>query len=714
MANFTTNIRNTYYAVLSVTEQSQSTNANSTTLAYSLTLHSGSSYFSGYTIGYRIKINGVQVAYHDNSGNQTSMSANSSKLVASGTTTVVHNDDGSKTVAVAAEIWTDSGSFLPVYLSCDDTMPLTPILRESTVTATDANIGATSMIAVSRKSSGYTHSIRYSFGILSGYINADGTISDTEIKLTDTYIGFPVPEDFYAQIPNDKSGICTLTCKTYSGDTQIGSDKTAKFTCAAAESACAPEVQGAVEDTNETSKALTGSTGKMVRFCSDLLCTINATARHGATIAQQRIAAEVLTDGDTKTIPSVDVESVTFDATDSRGYVSSVTVPIDLVPYIKLTCRASAARVDATSGAVKLSISGSYYNGSFGAADNELTLRYRVGDGVWTSVTPTISDNAYTAEVTVMGLTYNQSYVLTVSASDKLSTASQSLPVKKGIPVFNWGEDDFEFCVPAARPCTSVSLTGGTDGAGQAGYVRVANIRITGGYVDAPIVMDITRRSDGEIYRLKLLYESIEGTDPSLLTFTATGGVSAFARKTTAGKWDVYVQKAADNDSIAVLALQYNLLHMRDSLIIDCNLDGYLDSKPYSAIEAASGGDYIVDAGTTAKTGITWTWRKYASGVAMCWGICDEVTANVTTAWGTGVYVPGSSGNAGPFDLPFDFTESRCWPTPVQSNGDFWVSTWWAPDPTKQTPGYQPVRGSAKTGLIYRLALLVIGRWKAV
>lgn len=123
--------------------------------------------------------------------------------------------------------------------------------------------------------------------------------------------------------------------------------------------------------------------------------------------------------------------------------------------------------------------------------------------------------------------------------------------------------------------------------------------------------------------------------------------------------------------------------------------------------------DYVESSGTTAKTGITWTWRKYASGVAMCWGICDEVTANVTTAWGTGVYVPGSSGNAGPFDLPFDFTESRCWPTPVQSNGDFWVSTWWAPDPTKQTPGYQPVRGSAKTGLIYRLALLVIGRWKA-
>ena len=710
MASFTTNIRNTYYAVLSVTEQSQSANANSTTLAYSLTLYSGSSYFSGYTIGYRIKINGVQVAYHDNSGNQTSMSANSSKLVASGTTTVVHNDDGSKTVAVSAEIWTDSGSFLPVYLSCDDSMPLTPILRESTVTATDANIGATSMIAVSRKSSGYTHSVRYSFGSLSGYINADGTISDTEIKLTDTYIGFPVPEDFYAQIPNAKSGICTLICKTYAGNTQIGSDKTAKFTCTAAESACAPEVHGAVEDTNETSKALTGSTGKMVRFCSDLLCTITATARHGATIVQQRIAAEALTDGNTKAIPSVDVESVTFDATDSRGYVASVTVPIDLVPYIKLTCRASAARVDATSGAVKLSISGSYYNGSFGAADNELTLRYRVGDGVWTSVTPTISDNAYTAEVTVTGLTYNQSYVLTVSASDKLSTASQPLSIQKGIPVFNWGEDDFEFCVPAVRPCTSVSLTGGTDGAGQAGYVRVANIRITGGHVDAPIVMDITRRSDGEIYRLKLLYESIEGTDPSLLTFTATGGISAFARKTTAGKWDVYVQKAADNDSIAVLALQYNLLHMRDSLIIDCNLDGYLDSKPYSAIEAASGGDYIMSQGETNS----FAWRKWASGVAECWTLHTDTGVKIQSAWGS-VYESATiyGGISYPSGL---FASTPC--CTITPNGSPNSMTTLgleigAEGTAEKTPHWYYTRATANaSGQTINVAIYAIGKWQ--
>ena len=121
--------------------------------------------------------------------------------------------------------------------------------------------------------------------------------------------------------------------------------------------------------------------------------------------------------------------------------------------------------------------------------------------------------------------------------------------------------------------------------------------------------------------------------------------------------------------------------------------------------------DYIQSSGTTAKTGITWTWRKYASGVAMCWGTCDQITTDVTTAWG-GVYVSGTSGNAGPFDLPFAFTASRCWAAPATWVGDYWLGTWLAPDPTKQTPGYQPVRGSSKTGMTYSIALFVIGTWK--
>lgn len=448
MANIQTNTRNTYYAVLALTEQSQSNAANSTTLAYTLTLYNGKTSFSGYTIGYRVKINGVQVAYHDNSGNQTSMGWNESKLLVSGTTTVVHNDDGNKTVSVEIEVWTDSNPYLPIYISGSGNVKLTQILRESTISATDANIGAVSMIAVNRRSAAYTHSIRYTFGSLSGYITADGGVSASEVKLSSTYIGWTVPATFYGQIPSAKSAKCTLTCKTYSGSTQIGSAKTCTLTCVASESACAPQVTASVAASDTITPTLTGSNTKLIRYCSDALCTISATAHNSATLKQKRIAWQVI-DGTTRTISAIEADAVTFDATDSRGYTTSVTLPVDLVPYVKLTCRVSTARETPTGDKVMLSLSGSYYNGSFGAASNALTLKYKVdGASTWTAVTPTITDNTYSAEVELIGVSYNAAHTLSVVAADKLATVQVGDTIKRGVPVFDWGELDFEFHIP--------------------------------------------------------------------------------------------------------------------------------------------------------------------------------------------------------------------------------------------------------------------------
>lgn len=448
MANIQTNTRNLYYAILSITEQSQSNAANSTTLAYALTLYSGNTRFSGYTIGYRIKVDGVQIDYHDNTGNQTSIGRNEAKLVASGTTTVLHNDDGTKTISAEVELWTDSGAYLPVYISGSGQVALTQILRESTISATDANIGAVSMIAVNRKSAAYSHSIRYTFGSLSGYITADGGVSASEVKLSSTYIGWTLPASFYAQIPNAKSGKCTLTCKTYSGSTQIGSAKTCTLTCVAAESACAPQIVASVEASDELTPTLTGSNTKLIRYCSDALCTISATARNSATLRQKRIAGQGI-DGTSRTISAIEADAVTFDATDSRGYSTAVTVPVDLVPYVKLTCRASSARETPTGDKVMLYISGSWYNGSFGASANALTLKYKLGGAsAWTAVTPTLTGNTYSAQVELTGVSYNATHTLSVLAADKLSTVQVSDTIKRGVPVFDWGEKDFEFHIP--------------------------------------------------------------------------------------------------------------------------------------------------------------------------------------------------------------------------------------------------------------------------
>lgn len=463
MANIQTNTRNTYYAILVLTEQSQSNAANSTTLAYTLTLYNGKTSFSGYTIGYRVKIDGVQVAYHDNTGNQTSMGWNESKLLVSGTTTVVHNDDGNKTVSVEIEVWTDSNPYLPIYISGSGQVKLTQILRESTISATDANIGAVSMIAVNRKSAAYTHSIRYTFGSLSGYITADGGVSASEVKLSSTYIGWTLPESFYAQIPNAKSAKCTLTCKTYSGSTQIGSAKTCTLTCVAAESVCAPQITASVEASDELTPTLTGSSTKLIRYCSDALCTISATARNSATLKQKRIAGQVV-DGTTRTIKAIEADAVTFDATDSRGYTTSVTLPVDLVPYVKLTCRASTARETPTGDKVMLYISGSWYNGSFGAVTNSLTIRYKIGSAsTWTDATVVVNSNIYSVVAELAGLSYSQTHTITIAATDKITTVQVSGTIKRGVPVFDWGEHDLEMHVPVVADVKDATWCGGRD-----------------------------------------------------------------------------------------------------------------------------------------------------------------------------------------------------------------------------------------------------------
>ena len=583
MANIQTNTRNLYYAILSITEQSQSNAANSTTLAYSLTLYSGNTRFSGYTIGYRIKVDGVQIDYHDNTGNQTSIGRNEAKLVTSGTTTVLHNDDGTKTISAEVELWTDSGAYLPVYISGSGQVKLTQILRESTISATDANIGAVSMIAVNRKSAAYTHSIRYAFGGLSGYITADGGVSASEVKLSSTYIGWTLPASFYAQIPAAKSGKCTLTCKTYSGSTQIGSAKTCTLTCVASESACAPQVTASVTASDELTPTLTGSNTKLIRYCSDALCTISATARNSATLRQKRIAGQVI-DGTSRTISAIEADAVTFDAIDSRGYSTAVTVPVDLVPYVKLTCRVSTVRETPTGDKVMLYISGSWYNGSFGAADNTLTLKYKLGGAsAWTAVTPTLTGNTYSAQVELTGVSYNATHTLSVLAADKLSTVQVSDTIKRGVPVFDWGEKDFEFHVPVIAPAASVALTGGT---GNAGYVRIAAIRVIGLYINCPISLIISRKATGRFQEVILRFASTDTTDPALELLTVTGGMDVFARRTSAGAWEVYAAKVSAGDVLAVLDLRYNLAYLANRLLIDINSDGYLASKPSGAIEA--------------------------------------------------------------------------------------------------------------------------------
>ena len=430
-------------------ESSQSVANNTTTISWKMELIAGSSGRIGSTASknWSVTVNGTKYS----GTNTVGIANNATKTLASGSTTIKHNSDGTKTFSYSfsqefgitfsgSSIGTKSGSGSGTL----DTIP-----RASTVSATAANIGSATKITISRASSNFTHTLTYSFSGLTGTIAT---------KTTSTSVSWTVPTSFYAKIPNAKSGTCTITCETFSGSTSIGT-KTCTFTATAAESSCKPTLNPTATDKGSVSVTLTGdASGKLIKGYNSMDVSTGAAARNSATLKSFKITCGgksiTTTSG---TLNSVESGTFTFSATDSRGYTTTQTLTKTMVNYVKLTCNLAANAPTAT-GEMSFSVSGNYFNGSFGAVSNTLTVqyRYKVNDGAygaWTALTATKSGNTYSASGKLTGLDYQSSYTIQARSLDKIyndDTEDAVLSAAKKVkttPLFDWGEDDFQFNV---------------------------------------------------------------------------------------------------------------------------------------------------------------------------------------------------------------------------------------------------------------------------
>lgn len=322
---------------------------------------------------------------------------------------------------------------------------------KSTVAATDANIGSASMIAVTRYNSAFTHTITYNFQ------NSTGTICT---KSTSTSFSWVIPEDFYKLLPNAKSGICTLTITTYNGNTSLGSN-TYKMTIGTNSNTCSPEIRCSVKDINEDTIQLTGDENILVRYKSTAECTIEAIPKYFATISQINIGSKKITDTQiaVKQYTEVQDTNFIFTAVDSRGYSASETLTPTIVPYIPLTCNPIISRPTPTGGEILMDISGNVFRGSFGVASNLLKLMFRYKEkggvyGDWYSVDMTkiiYGTSTYRSDVSISlgeNFDYQKEYTFEIKAIDgtdsvELSNVCSTITVQKGIPIFDWGENDF-------------------------------------------------------------------------------------------------------------------------------------------------------------------------------------------------------------------------------------------------------------------------------
>ena len=424
-------------------QSSQSKANNNSVVSWNLQLiASGGSISSSAPKAWNVTVNGTKYS----GTNTVGISSGTTKTLASGSTTIAHNADGTKSFSFSFSQQFDisySGVGWIGTKSGSGSGTLTAIPRTSSVSSTNANIGENITITINRASSSFTHTLTYVFNSLTGTIAT---------KTSSTSISWTLPTIFYAKIPNAKSSWGTITCDTYSGSTKIGSSS-CRFNVYVKESTNKPTISATVKDINATTKALTGDENKLIKYYSQAQFTVTGSAKNSATVKSltSTYNGNTVSKADTTSwtahYSNAIQASYAFGVVDSRGYSNSVTVTKTLINYVKITCALSVSNPTA-SGSCTLTITGNYFNGSFGSTNNTLTVQYKKNDGSWTNATATLSGNTYTATVSLTGLDYTQTYTFQAQAIDKLATATTNSKTVKSSPIFDWGSNSFHFHVP--------------------------------------------------------------------------------------------------------------------------------------------------------------------------------------------------------------------------------------------------------------------------
>lgn len=399
---------------LSVSESSTSTANNTSTLSYSLVLTStgGSAQYNGAG-SYAININGSRVR----SGTvNLNVGTYGSVTLASGSTTVGHNNDGSKTVSVSASYSSAASAYyLPSSGSTSGSLTLTKIPRASKIdTFTGSTVDGSFKVTYTKSVSTYTDKLRISIPNVKSLMTIDYNTSGASVKLDSTSL-----EYIYSNYTTTQTVQLGAVMETYNGSTKIGESSEYKIDV----SINAPPSISSVALTETSGISGIGSTD-IVAILGKKSIKVTATAQHHASIkliqVQNGNVTKSVSDSSTATIGFDNLSSATFvvTVTDSRGFTVSKTVTGTYYDYFKPTIQSlSVARPTDTASTATISGKGTYWNRKIGTKAN--TITYTITDDASVSATvPTISGTAWTISRSVSNVPYQSSFHFTVTIKD--------------------------------------------------------------------------------------------------------------------------------------------------------------------------------------------------------------------------------------------------------------------------------------------------------
>lgn len=457
MVLYATHANSNYTSIITISEISTSIENNTSTLSYLVQMKSKNGYnFESIGSTLILKINGVKVV-HDTS--QKSCGKNTTVTLASGTTTVKHNDDGKKTINIEYSYSQSStASYTPKSASESGSMQLSTIARTTKAVTFTGFVEKVNPISFNPASSTFTHSIKLTFGNNVKYLNSEGNLQTTEVKLSGSSFNFNVPVDYYNEFTTEsKTGTMLLT--TYNGSTSIGTSSIT-FTIYADKEICKPNLTGTLIDVNGlTSKLTSGndtsnsivkgfSTGRLT-ITSKRISSVNDI---NATIKSLVIANNNITDTSKNVydINKLQNKSVDVTLTNSRGVSETFTISAtgELIDYIVLTANAKVKRESPTSNTIVVVLTGNYFNATFGSVNNSLNITWyyrEKGYDSWSNggtLTPTLENNTYSFSNNLDGnFNYQKNYEFKFKILDKLTALETIQITPKGIETFGIYED---------------------------------------------------------------------------------------------------------------------------------------------------------------------------------------------------------------------------------------------------------------------------------
>lgn len=403
---------------ITITQNSQSVTNNTSNVTVSVKFYRTNTGYTTYGSGtVYCKINGTTYSASVDSNDKITSSG---IVLFTKTLNITHGSDGTKKLTVSA--WIDHSQVTSKEQSYS--LTLTTIARATTptVNVTSADMNTSITISMPRASSGFTHTLKYTFG------SATGTIGSA----LGTSKAWTIPLSLANQIPNATSGSLTITCETYNGSTKIGT-KTVKITIKVPTSVVPTISSISVVDSKTD---LEEKFAKLIQNQSKPTITVNASGAYSSAIASY--STKFL--GVTYTAKSFTVSNLTQSGTlsvvatvkDSRGRSASLTQNITILEYkIPSISKFTAQRCN-QDGTINLE--GKYLKLTYAYNISELSKR---NDALATISYKSSSNSSYTQLVNIVS-TYtidtsyvseivfdvNNSYDLKITVSDYFKTVT--------------------------------------------------------------------------------------------------------------------------------------------------------------------------------------------------------------------------------------------------------------------------------------------------